>query len=338
MLIKPFPEVENIHLVAIPFVGYSDLITANIFVLGKGPLTLIDTGPKLPGAFEFVRDQLRSRGFDFKDIERIILTHSHLDHFGLTGRIRSAADRPVACFMHAEDKWRTSEDFFNQRLGNEEFDKILTIAGVPPEKMAPIKKRFASFRQLSDPLDALSTIDDGDEFEGDGYHLKVIHTPGHTAGSVCLYETRHKILFSGDHIIKHITPNPLLEVRRWRLRQPDYLSLKEYFHSLDKLLELDVRFVYPGHGEHIEDLPGIVTSYRDHHRQRADRIWQELKKKPRSPYHLIDDIFHHVPEDDTFLAISEIIVHLEVLVSEGRAELVDPGPPALYRAIDGIGP
>jgi len=50
-------------------------------------------------------------------------------------------------------------------------------------------------------------------------------------------------------------------------------------------------------------------------------------------YHLIDDVFPFVPENDIFLAVSEIFVHLEILIDEGRAELADPGPPALYRAL-----
>ncbi len=76
---------------------------------------------------------------------------------------------------------------------------------------------------------------------------------------------------------------------------------------------LDVRFVFPGHGEYIEDLPGIVSRYKK--------------------YHLIDEVFPVVPEGDIFLAISEIIVHLEILIEESRAELIDPGSPALYRAL-----
>ena len=96
---------------------------------------------------------------------------------------------------------------------------------------------------------------------------------------------------------------------------------------------LDVRLVFPGHGEYIEDLQAIIATYREHHRERMDKVWEALKRKPRPLYHLIDDVFTHVPEYDVFLAISEIFVHLEILIDEGRAELADPGPPALYRAL-----
>jgi len=64
-----------------------------------------------------------------------------------------------------------------------------------------------------------------------------------------------------------------------------------------------------------------------------EQVWNALKKKSQPLYYLIDDVFTYVPENDTFLALSEIVVHLEILVNEGRAELANPGPPALYRAL-----
>jgi hypothetical protein len=62
-------------------------------------------------------------------------------------------------------------------------------------------------------------------------------------------------------------------------------------------------------------------------------IWQALMQQARPLYAIIDEVFPVVPEGDLFLAVSEILVHLEVLMNEGRAELVTPGPPAIFRAL-----
>ena len=126
--IKPFPRAENIHAVANPFLDFPDLITVNLYIVGKGPVTLVDTGPKLQGSLDFTREQMQQSGFDLGDIERIIITHGHLDHFGLALSLREAARHPIDCFVHAEDKWRVvSEDWvrrssapsqpFNPRYG-----------------------------------------------------------------------------------------------------------------------------------------------------------------------------------------------------------------------------
>ena len=332
-MIQSFPKAKNIHAIAIPFPEPPDLITANVYAVGKGPITLIDTGPKIPGSLQFLREKVRLAGFDLSDIERIIITHGHVDHFGLAVSIRKAAGHPVECFIHVEDRWQVSSENFQGDMWSKELDHFMAMVDMPEKESERIKKHFSSLKDLCDPLDEVSTMEDGDEFVGDGFHLRVIRTPGHSPGACCLYESRQKILFSGDHIIKHITPNPLIEMKRDRLRDPHYQSLKAYLKSLDKLAGLEVRFVFPGHGEYIEDLPGIVSTYRVHHRQRMDLVWNALKKKSRPIYHLINDVFPFVPEDDIFLAISEILVHLEILINEGRADLTDPGPPALYRAL-----
>jgi glyoxylase-like metal-dependent hydrolase (beta-lactamase superfamily II) len=208
----------------------------------------------------------------------------------------------------------------------------MTWVGVPIDEISKIKQHFASFSEWYDPVDPVSFLKDGDEFSGKGYHLKVIHTPGHTAGSVCLYESKQGILFSGDCLIKHITPNPFIEVQKFRLQDPEYQSLGAFLNSLEKLARLDVRYVYSGHGEYIDDLKHLIASYRDHHRERMNLIRQALKRRPRPLYAIIDEVFPFVPEGDLFLAVSEILVHLEVLMNEGRAELADPGPPAVFHA------
>jgi len=287
----------------------------------------------MQGSFEFIEEHLKLQGFSIGDVERIIITHGHADHFGLVGKIREAASHPVECFIHPEDRWRILSENFVQDMWSKEMEDLTAMAGMPQEVIEKIKWRFSSFKELCDPIDEVSPMEDGDEFIGNDYHLKVIHTPGHSSGSCCLYEARHKVLFTGDHIIKHITPNPLVEIKRDWLRDPNYQSLKAYMNSLNKITDFDVRFSFPAHGEHIEDLPGIIASYTAHHQQRLEQVWKALKKASRPLYYLIDDVFTHVPEGDVFLAISEIIVHLEILMNEGRAELRDPGPPALYRVL-----
>ncbi|MGD2124806.1 MAG: MBL fold metallo-hydrolase [Desulfobacteraceae bacterium] len=333
MLIKPFPEFQNIHAIAIPLPDVSDLITANVYAVGNGPITLIDTGLKSPGTLEYIQNGLARADLSIEHIERIIITHGHMDHFGLAASIRETAGHPVECFIHSEDQRQISSENFLKEMWSEEADSLTAMAGMPREEVEKVRERFSTFKELGDPLDGISLMKDGDEFMGDGYHLKVIHTPGHTPGSCCVYESRQKILFSGDHIIKHITPNPLVVIKRDRLNDPEYQSLKAYIDSLDKLSDLDVRYVFPGHGEYIEDLQRIIATYEAHHQERMELVWKALKKKTRPLYEIIDDVFPFVPEGDVFLAISEIIVHLEILVEEGRAKLVDPGPPALYRAL-----
>jgi glyoxylase-like metal-dependent hydrolase (beta-lactamase superfamily II) len=331
--LEPFPEIDNVCAVAIDLPVYNDLRTANVYALGSGPLTLIDAAPKFPGSFESLKGQLEQKGRRLADIERIIFTHGHVDHFGLAARIREDVGRPIPCFIHAEDAWRVTAKTFQEEMFDEAGERLMALVDMPSEEVEKVRERFSLFALLCDPIFDVKVMEDGDVFEGDDYELRVVHTPGHTPGTCCLYETTRKILYSGDHIIRHITPNPLFELRKEILRDPDYRSLEAYIRSLEKVKGMDVRYVFPGHGQFVEDLPELVDSYRGHHLERMDRIWAALNKESRPLYHIVDEVFDFVPEYDGFLAISEIMVHLEMLIEEGRAELADPGPPAYYRAL-----
>ena len=333
MSIKPFPNIHGIYAIPIPFPEVSDLITVNVYAVGKGPITLIDTGLKAEGTLEFLQDQLALAGFDLEDIDRILITHGHIDHFGLVANIRDIVPHPVECFIHAEDKWEISRKNFLHDMWRKEMENSLVMLGMPEKEIENAKRRFLTFKDLADPVDDISLIRDGDEFSGDDYRIKVIHSPGHTPGTCCFYEEKRKILFSGDHIIKHITPNPLMIINREYISDPHYQSLKVYLESLEKLASIDVEFVFPGHGEYITDLPDIISTYKAHYQERMELVWKGLKKKIQPLYNIIDDVFPYVPDNDVFLAVSEILVSVEMLINEGRAELVDPGPPALFRAL-----
>lgn len=331
MLIRPFPPLENIHPVAIPF--FPDLITANVYIPGKGPLTLIDAGPKITGAMDFLRHELSRGGFGFRDIERIIVTHGHVDHFGLAAKIRDAAGCAIKILAHPEEKWRMSVKNLEAWLWNQETNDFMVMAGTPKELIEKARKRLFDMSHFAEPLDELDFLEEGDELEGSGFRLKVIHTPGHTAGSICLFESQSCVLFTGDSIIKHISPNPLVEPRRKDLRDSSYQSLAAFLSSLDKLGSLDVDFVFPGHGEYLSDLQKTIRKYVMHHQERMDLIWNALKRKPRPIYNLIAEVFPYMPDDHIFLGISEIVSHLEVLIKQARAKIVDTGPPSLFCAM-----
>jgi glyoxylase-like metal-dependent hydrolase (beta-lactamase superfamily II) len=329
-----FPKVDKITPITIPLERFSDLGGVNIYVLGTGPITLIDTGPNFPGCYEYLKAGLKQSGYEPGDIERIIITHGHLDHFGLAASLRRDAGLPIPCFIHKEDVKRVVSKTYHKEIWRKYADHLMAMVGMPVEEVTKIREQFFSFDSLCDPIADVIPMEEGDRFKGDDFEIHLIHTPGHSPGACCLYEPRQKILFSGDHILKHITPNPIMEMDRNHLRNPYYQSLDAYLNSLDKLRNLDVRFVFPGHGEPLEDLSGVISTYRIHHQQRMDLVWNTLRKESRPLYHLIGDIFPSVGEDEIFLAISEILVHLEILVNHRRVELVDSGPPAMYRALE----
>lgn len=332
MVIKEFPPLKGIHALVLPLTGFGDLLTSNMFVIGSGPVTLIDTGPKFPGAFESLRSRLHEAGFDFPEVERIIITHGHIDHFGMASQIIQAAGHPVACHLHRDDIWRTLSGYIRKGFWSEESSAFTRMAGMPEAAIVRMERRSAFFKNFCDPLEDVIPLQDGDTFSGDCFRLKAIHTPGHSPGSCCLYEENEKVLFTGDHIIKHITPNPITEIHKSYLSNPSYKSLLEYEKSLHKVEDLDIRYAFSGHGEYIDDLKTLLSRYRGHHEKRKRQVLESTTDRARSIYDLVEELFPDVPENEIFLAVSEVFSHLEVLMEEGRAVLDRQGPPALFRA------
>jgi len=329
---KPYPEVENVYPLIRSMPGFPYLISANVYAIGKGPITLIDTGPKFSDSITILKKQLGAIGFDWNDIERILFTHAHVDHAGLAVKIMEAVGRPIECFIHAEDRWRILKGNQQEQIWNEETEKFCIRMNMPPKEIVKARKRFVGLRRLFDPLDSVSILEDGDVFQGDGYCLEVIHTPGHTSGGCCFYEPDYQILFSGDSVIKHITPIPLVTMKPGASKKSTYRSLYAFRESMERLRQRNVRYVFPGHGEYIDDFNALVDQYFRHHRRRMEMILSALVKGAMSIYELVRKIFPKIPGGNLFLAMVEIFAHIEMLISEKKVELTDPGPPELYHA------
>lgn len=328
--LKPFPPFPGIHALRILLPGFPDLICSNMFALGHGPVTLIDSAPKFPGSFSAMEAQLASIGFAWSDVERIIITHGHIDHFGLVGMIRDAAGHPVDCYIHEDDLWRLSRDYLQSGMWSDDADRFYVAVGMPEPLVGRMKRRSHFFKNLCDPVDDAIPVKDGHVFEGDGFSLSVIHTPGHSPGCCCLHEARSRVLFSGDHLLRHITPNPFHEVNRSRLGDASYKSLKAYTASLDRIEHLDISSVFPGHGEPFQDVKSLLKGYRSQHLQRSRTVLSALGTTPRSIYDLMTSVFPGIDESESFLAVSEVFVHLELLIEKGLAILRDEGPPQRY--------
>ena len=332
-IIKPFPKLKNITPVPIPFNEVPYLLTANIYALGRDQITLIDAGPGIPGVLDFIKDSFRKEGLNFNNINRIILTHGHMDHFGLAASIKEELDHPVEIFLHTEDHWKISTDFINNEVWVDEFRMLQELTEIPDDDFKILVEKVRTYYSIAKPLDDLKTMKDNDIFYGEGYSLQVVFTPGHEPGLCCLYEPDQKVLFSSDHILKNLTPKPILAFDRDRHIDKDYKGLMAYEKSLVRVSKLDVKYMFPGHGEWIEDMHPLIKQYRQHYSERMEIVLNAVRKKEMPLYYLVRDVFPNAGAGDLFIALSEIISHLEVLVDLGRVEILNSGPPVIYRAL-----
>ncbi len=332
-IIEPFPKLNSITPIPVPFNEVPYLLTSNVYALGKDYITLIDAGPGIPGAIDFLKKTMADEGLKFDNIRRIILTHGHMDHFGLAAAILKELKQTVEIYIHPEEMWKVTTEFFNKEIWLDEMKWLQKLTDIPADAMDIMIRNIRKYYSIATPLDCLKPVEDGDSFSGDGYNLEIVHAPGHAPGLCCIYESEHKVLFSSDHILKNLIPKPIIPLSREKLRDRNYRSLIAYDKSLDIVSGMDLKYVFPGHGEWISDMQPIIGHYRKDRSLRRDMVWQAVNGKEQPLYYLVKEVFPHAEKDDLFIALSELIAHLEVLAENGRVEIVDQGPPVIYRAV-----
>ena len=213
---------EGIHL--IPRVR-----GANAYLVKRDDgITVVDTG--LPGNAGKIIDYVQSIGGHPSDIKTIVLTHSDMDHAGSVARLKEETNAKVA--IHEADAPRLS--------GEKEPKAVKGVLGLLLRAMAAVM-RFK--RMKADVL-----LKDSDIIDG----LTVIHTPGHTDGSICLY-LPGRALFVGDALLTD--DERMLSLPR-RSMSTDLDQAKE---SIKKISELKYSVLLPGHGPPIERNASAIT-------------------------------------------------------------------------------
>ena len=178
---------------------------SNIYLV-DGEL-VVDTGTGM--FFSEIRDEMEKYGFEPRKIHTIVNTHSHFDHTGGNKKFRDWLKAEIA--MHQSDKKAletgvgTLAEMFNEKPKSITVDKILR---------------------------------DGNTITTKNFRFRVLSTPGHTPGSICLYEENRGIMFSGDTLFAD-------SLGRTDLPGGDNRKLHE---SLLKLSKHRINYLFPGHG------------------------------------------------------------------------------------------
>lgn len=178
-------------------------ITSNVYVIDGELIIDAGTGEN----FAEMKKEIEAK-FNPKDLRTLINTHFHYDHTGGNKKFRDWLKLDV--MLHKMDK-----DFV--------------------ERGETLAEKFHSSARI---MTIDKTIKEGQLVSTKNFHFQVLHTPGHSPGSICLYDHEHKILFSGDTILNS-------GVGRTDLPQGDRTLMLE---SLKKISNLAVNYLFPGHG------------------------------------------------------------------------------------------
>ncbi|MBM7584529.1 glyoxylase-like metal-dependent hydrolase (beta-lactamase superfamily II) [Bacillus pakistanensis] len=278
----------------------------NIYLIKGDALTLIDVGPKTDEALKSLSEQLTHLGYQIEDIEQVVLTHHHPDHAGLLdwlpGHIKVWAHPNAEKWLYRTERFYEQHDAF--------FEEMFQQAGVPKEFLPFLKKLRASLKFMCQRhLDG--ELNDADPFAG----WKVIETLGHAQSHISLFRESDGVLIAGDHLLKHISPNPLLEPPFELIeRAKPQLQLN---HSLHKLKELSPSYALTGHGEDIVDVKEVIDLRLKKQHERALFVLKLIGDQQETIFTLCQKLFPKVYKTELGLTLSETVAQLDYLDSLG---------------------
>jgi glyoxylase-like metal-dependent hydrolase (beta-lactamase superfamily II) len=305
----------GIHRLAIPTPFMVGRI--NAYLIEDSPLTLVDSGPNSAKALDELEQALAARGHAVEDIELLVITHQHMDHFGLASILarRSGAEvaalEGLAPFLAAYGHQTDLEDRFAERL--------MLRHGIPAEIVTALRAVSAGFRAWGSAVEVTRPLADGAALELRDRTLRVLHRPGHSPSDTVFLDEQRGILLAADHLIAHISSNPLL-TRPLDAEEeydgPRPQELIAYMASLEQTRAMELSLVLPGHGRPITDHVSLIDERFRLHRRRAEKMLRLIVSQPRTAHEIAQELWGNVAVTQAFLTLSEVLGHTDLLLRD----------------------
>lgn len=287
--------------------------SVNTYFFPEPVPTLLDVPPLGDFFVQKLEKELNALGFSLTEIERIIITHPHIDHFGSAKAISEKGN--VEIWIH-EGAVQALEKYEEEFLDtNSFFESLLIKSGVPGELIEQTNQFFSWLKGFGCRVLPTRLLKDGEEFQVLSMNLRAVHVPGHTPYCMLFWDPDKKIAFTGDFLLKDISSNPLIQ-RPWAVPR-DYRSVSSYARSLDRVKAMELKVAYPGHGEPIYRPSERIEELLRFMARRKEQIWEILLAGAKTPFQIVLGLFPELPPDQLLLAVSEVMGYLEIFEYEG---------------------
>lgn len=326
-----YQVAPGVHRIPLPMPD-SGLRTVNVYVLeGDDGLTLIDAGWDQEASRVQLGEALAELSYSVADIRSVLVTHVHRDHYSQGPWLR----RESGCTLRLGEGERPSLESLYRGDGQHGAAMMRLLRQHGATDLAQ-RIEAARYGEDIDPLlwePPDEWIGDGQTFKAGPTSLSAMHTPGHTQGHLVYVAEDREVIFTGDHVLPHITPSLGLE------RNPGALPLRDYLDSLRAVGELPDRMMLPAHGPVRSGTHYRVRELLDHHEERLDACQAVLGGDAVSA----QQVAHALPwtrhrrrlrdlnDFNQMLAVSETAAHLNLLVLWGRAVREEAADTVWYR-------
>jgi glyoxylase-like metal-dependent hydrolase (beta-lactamase superfamily II) len=313
---------DGVWSISVPLPASAGMPYVNCYVFaGSGPLTVVDPGWADDATWNALAGEMSSLGLRLRDVEQVLVTHFHPDHYGLAPRVRAHSGAQVR--MHALDA-----DIY-RRAPHRDDDTVIRIAdflrwcGAPEDEVGSLSNERSLIERLREAGNPDEDLVPGETVAAGDTTLEVIWTPGHSPGHVCLFDGPNRLLLTGDHVLAKISPNVAVYDRMAANPLGDFLA------SLAKLDDIAAEEVLPAHEYRFLDLKARLAQLAGHHDGRFGEVAGILHDHGPSTAWSIAELltwsrpWADMPSYARRSANGEALAHLRELEARGHVQSSD---------------
>lgn len=314
--VRRFPARGDVAIYLLPVETFPRHINNVYLLIEPGHAMLFDVGSGLDSSrrdlalgFAVARSMF-GEAVRYETIDTAVVSHAHIDHFGGVNDLKVKTGARLC--VHELDARVIAG--FEERvvIAAKDVSVFLRRAGVSDEERSRMLALYKSSRDWFRSVEVDRTLRDGDLIGG-GH--RVIHTPGHCPGQICLLVG--DVLLTGDHVLARTTPHQFPQAIT------PFGGLEHYFHSLARVRKLDlVNLALGGHEDPIADLRGRVDEIAAFHRERLMKV-RDICAVPRTIAEVAAEMFGQQEGYGTILAIEEAGAHVEYLHTLGKLRIAN---------------
>lgn len=298
--------------------------SVNAYLFTEPEPVLVDTGIKTDENWAALTAGLAEHGVAIEDIERVVITHAHVDHAGAAKMIADVSGARVLVSDLAYPWVRDLGRLWPQRV---EFMRgVLGKSGIPSEFAEGIIQYFQMVQTIWDevPEAYLERFAIDGTVEMGGRPWQVIYAPGHANTQTCFYDPQSKQFLAADMLL-HRAPVPVIEPPLvGEEREP---GLPVFMEMLDKLEEMEIGRVYSGHGEIMDNYREVIQRQRERIGMRKEECLGLVKEGKQTLNDLLNAMYSHYPQAARLSGLGMLVGYLDLLIGEARVE---------RREVDGV--
>lgn len=297
---------------------------ANAFLFTEPEVTLVDCGIDSDESWAALVDALANHALTVADIQHVVVTHAHVDHMGMAGRIiaHSHADlwiweQIAEWASRTEARLRSRQDFLRYTLNQYDMatlqrDSILNGMGRARELWSSV------------PENRITTFSLTDQLQMGGAAWDILHMPGHSNTQTCFYQPESQQFIAADMLLA-LTPAPIMEqpLSGGLEREP---CMERLMASYELVYNMEIQRVYPGHGEPFSDYRTLIDAQRSRIAMRKDECYQLVRQGKKRVGDILDVMYAHHPETARFSGMTTVVAYLDLLLAEGVIrEVIEDG-------------